>query len=89
MKQTKNLVIAGLCIALALVLPMAFHAIPNAGSIFLPMHIPVLLCGLVCGPVYGLACGVLSPCLLYTSAISPSPCMRDSSADRALRSTAR
>ena len=63
MKQTKNLVIAGLCIALALVLPMAFHAIPNAGSIFLPMHIPVLLCGLVCGPVYGLACGVLSPLL--------------------------
>ena len=55
MKQTKNLVIAGLCIALALVLPMAFHAIPNAGSIFLPMHIPVLLCGL--------ACGVLSPLL--------------------------
>ena len=23
---------------------MALHVIPNAGSIFLPMHIPVLLC---------------------------------------------
>lgn len=38
-----------MCAALCVVLPMAFHAIPNAGSIFLPMHIPVLLCGFLCG----------------------------------------
>lgn len=35
-------------IALCIVLPMAFHAI-GAGATFLPMHIPVLLCGLLCG----------------------------------------
>lgn len=63
MKQTKNLVLAGLCVALGIVLPVAFHAIPNAGSVLLPMHIPVLLCGLICGPVYGLICGVLTPAL--------------------------
>ena len=57
------LVMCAMCIALGLVLPMAFHAIPNAGSIFLPMHIPVLLCGLICGPVYGLICGALTPLL--------------------------
>jgi len=61
MNKTKKLVFAGLCVALGIALPMAFHTIPNAGSIFLPMHIPVLLCGLLCGPGYGLACGLLTP----------------------------
>ena len=41
------LIFTALCMALGVVLPMAFHMIPNAGSVMLPMHIPVLLCGLV------------------------------------------
>ena len=52
-----------LCAALCVVLPMAFHAIPNAGSVILPMHLPVLLCGLACGPVLGVVCGILGPVL--------------------------
>ena len=56
-------VAAAMCIAMCIVLPMAFHAIPDAGSIFSPMHIPVLLCGLICGPVYGTACGIAGPLL--------------------------
>ena len=59
--QTRNLVVAALCVALGVVLPQAFHSIPNAGSILLPMHIPVLLCGLTCGWPYGLCCGILTP----------------------------
>ncbi len=59
----KRLVLAGLFVALCVVLPLAFHAVANAGPIFLPMHIPVLLCGLVCGWPYGLACGALGPIL--------------------------
>lgn len=76
--KTKQLVLAGLFTALGVVLPMAFHAVPNAGSILLPMHIPVLLCGLVSGWYYGLACGILVPILshLFTgmppAAILPS-----------------
>ena len=61
----KNLVTSGMCVALAIVLPMAFHMIPDAGKVFLPMHIPVLLCGLLCGPVYGLGCGILAPLLSH------------------------
>ena len=61
--NTKQLVLAALCVALGVVLPVAFHSIPNAGSVLLPMHIPVLLCGLVCGPVYGLLSGILTPLL--------------------------
>ena len=63
MPPVKKLVLTALCAALCLVLPMAFHAIPNAGSVMLPMHIPVLLCGLVCGWPYGLVCGILGPLL--------------------------
>ena len=60
---TKKLVSCALCIALGVLLPMAFHMIPNAGSVFLPMHIPVLICGLFCGAPYGLACGIITPFL--------------------------
>lgn len=63
MTSAKRLVTAAFCIALCVVLPMAFHGIPNAGSVMLPMHIPVLLCGLICGWPFGLVCGLLGPLL--------------------------
>ena len=63
MSNVKKLIVTAVCIALCVVLPMAFHAIPNAGSIFLPMHIPVLLCGLICGWPFGLAAGLAGPFL--------------------------
>jgi len=73
MDKTRKMVFTGLCIALGVVLPLAFHTIPNAGSIFLPMHIPVLLCGLLCGPLYGLICGAAAP--LLSSLITGMPPM--------------
>ena len=63
--NTRARVFAGLCVALGVVLPMAFHSLPDGGKIFLPMHIPVLLCGLLCGPWYGLGCGILAPLLSH------------------------
>ena len=61
----RRLVMTALCVALGVVLPQALHAIPNAGNVLLPMHIPVLLCGLCCGWAYGLGCGVLTPVLSH------------------------
>lgn len=61
MSPVKKSIITAVCIALCVVLPQAFHAIPNAGSIYCPMHIPVLLCGLICGWQYGLLCGFAGP----------------------------
>ncbi len=69
--HVKRLVLSGLCIAMGVVLPLAFHAIPQGGSIFLPMHLPVLLCGLACGWPYGLACGALTP--LLSSLLTSNP----------------
>ncbi len=63
MTQVKKAIITAVCMALCVVLPLAFHAVPNAGIIYLPMHIPVLLCGLICGWSFGLACGVVGPLL--------------------------
>lgn len=60
--KTKSMILTAFCIALGLVLPTAFHAI-GAGNVFLPMHIPVLLCGLLCGWQYGAVCGFVVPLL--------------------------
>ena len=47
MNNTKKVVFSGLLVAMGIALPIMFHSIPNAGSIFLPMHIPVLLSGFI------------------------------------------
>lgn len=73
MSAVQRAVFTAVCIGLCVVLPMAFHAIPNAGVIFSPMHIPVLLCGLICGWPFGLLCGLAGP--LLSSLITGMPPM--------------
>ena len=74
MSHVKKSIITALCIALCVVLPMAFHAIPGAGFILLPMHIPVLLCGLICGWPFGLLSGIAGPLIssIFTG-MPPAP----------------
>ncbi len=60
-KQTKNLTLSAMFVAIGLVLPMITGNIPQIGSMLLPMHIPVFLCGLICGWQYGLAVGAILP----------------------------
>ena len=62
-KKTHTLVLAALFLALALVLPFVTGGIPAIGNMLLPMHIPVLFCGLVCGWQYGLGVGFAAPLL--------------------------
>ena len=71
--------ILALVACLCLVLPIAFHSIPDAGSVFLPMHIPVLICGMICGWPYGLACGLIGPFLSHLTFQMPPAAMRFSS----------
>lgn len=61
--NTFNIILSGLFIGMGVLLPMAFHSLGLAGSVFLPMHIPVLLAGLLCGPRYGLGVGFIVPFL--------------------------
>lgn len=58
-----RLVISALCLALAYTLPFLTGQIPEIGSMLLPMHIPVLLCGFICGWRWGLGVGFISPML--------------------------
>lgn len=61
--SVKRTIVASLMVALCVVLPIAFHAVPDGGSVFLPMHIPILICGMICGWPYGFLCGLLGPLL--------------------------
>lgn len=69
----RSCITAAVCMALCVVLPMAFHAIPNAGTLLSPMHLPVLLCGLVCGWPLGLLCGLAGPLLSSLVTGMPGP----------------
>lgn len=60
-KQTKNLTLSAMFVAVGLVLPMITGNIPQIGNMLLPMHIPVFLCGLICGWQYGLVVGTILP----------------------------
>ena len=62
----KNLVSAAMLLALGLVLPFLTGQIPQIGNMMLPMHLPVLLCGLVCGWQYGGLVGFVLPLLRHT-----------------------
>ena len=61
-KLTK-MILAGLFIAIGFLLPFLTGQIPQIGSMLSPMHIPVLLCGFVCGPFWGLLVGAVTPLL--------------------------
>lgn len=69
--SVKNITFTAVCIAMCVVLPIAFHSIPDAGSVFLPMHIPVLICGMICGWPCGFICGLMGP--LLSSALTGMP----------------
>ena len=72
MSSVKRACICALCIALCYVLPAAFHALA-LGAALSPMHIPVLLCGMLCGGWYGLFCGLAGPVLSCALSGMPSP----------------
>lgn len=61
--NTKKIVHCAMYLILGILLPIAFHSVNMAGNIFLPMHIPVLLCGCGLGPKAGLLVGICTPLL--------------------------
>lgn len=57
----KKLTYSGLLLALAVLIPFIFHVTGVLGTVFLPMHIPVLLCGFICDKKHGLIVGAIAP----------------------------
>lgn len=62
-KLILNISLSGMFMALAYVMPFLTGQIPEIGKMLCPMHIPVLLCGFVCGAPYGLIVGAITPLL--------------------------
>ncbi len=78
-QAVKNLVLSAMFIAMGIVLPFLTGQIEQIGNLLQPIHIPVFLCGLICGWQYGLGVGLILPLLrsflftmppLYPNAIS-------------------
>lgn len=60
--KTRKTVYGGLLIAFGLLLPQAFHMFgPASGQSFLPMHLPIILAGMILGPVWALGIALLVP----------------------------
>ena len=58
-----KMVLAAFFLALAYVMPFLTGQIPEIGAMLCPMHLPVLLCGFICGPVWGVTVGLVAPVL--------------------------
>lgn len=63
MIKNKKVVLTALFIALGLTLPMITANVPMIGNMLLPMHFPIIICGLICGAGYGALAGVITPLL--------------------------
>ena len=55
------MILAALFLALAYVMPFLTGQIPEIGAMLCPMHLPVLICGFICGWPWGLAVGFIAP----------------------------
>ena len=61
----KNLTASAICLTLYILLPFLTSQIPQIGNALSPMHIPVLLCGFICGPYYAAVVGATAPLLRF------------------------
>ncbi len=69
----RKLTYSALCFAFCMVLPFVTAGIPEIGNALSPMHLPVLICGGICGPIFGGLVGFTAP--LFRSIVfgMPSP----------------
>lgn len=58
-----NLALAAMFLALAYVMPFLTGQVPQIGAMLCPMHIPVILCGYICGAPWGFIVGAVAPLL--------------------------
>lgn len=63
MKSIKKITLPAMFLAMGAVLPFFTGQIKEIGDSLLPMHIPVMLCGFICGCKYGFIIGAILPFL--------------------------
>lgn len=65
--RMRDLALSSMLLAIGLILPFFTGQIPQIGSMLLPMHLPVFLCGMICGWQYGGIVGLILPLLRYAA----------------------
>lgn len=61
--EINTMVLAAMFLGIGFILPIFTNQIKEIGDSLLPMHIPVMLCGLICGKRYGFFVGLILPLL--------------------------
>lgn len=64
-RPVRTAVVAAMMLAIGLFLPFLTGQIQQIGNMLLPMHLPVFLCGLICGWRWGLGVGFILPLLRF------------------------
>lgn len=59
----RRLTLSAMLLAIGLLLPFLTGQIQGIGNMLCPLHLPVLICGLLCGPAWGIAVGAVLPLL--------------------------
>jgi len=67
------MILSALFLAISFVLPFFTGQIPEIGAMLCPLHIPILLCGFICGWPWGLAVGVIAPLFRSLTLGMPPP----------------
>ncbi|MBQ5357170.1 MAG: ECF transporter S component [Oscillospiraceae bacterium] len=67
----RKIVLCAMFLSIGIVLPFFTGQIPQVGRMLLPMHIPVILCGLICGGKSGAAVGFIMPLMRSMIFIMP------------------
>ena len=62
-ERIQKMTLAAFFLALAFVMPYLTGQIPEVGAMLCPMHLPILLAGFLCGPLWGAAVGLVAPLL--------------------------
>jgi len=61
--KVQKMVLSAMFLGVGMVLPLFTGQLKEIGDSLLPMHVPVMLCGFICGASYGFVVGMILPFL--------------------------
>ena len=65
LNTTKKMTASAVCMAIGLLLPFITGHIQVIGQMLSPMHLPIFICGMLCGWKWGAAVGAVTPLLRH------------------------
>lgn len=75
LSRVKKNMVTAVCISLSVVLELTARIVPDSSGFYGLLHLPVLICALVCGGGHGAVCGLFAPLFSAVAAGTPSVAM--------------